>query len=213
MKRPSSLSLFWVRTPNHHEDCFVVSDSKRHAREFFEVAEGFALGTATPEFVEPIPNGMRVSEGYARLKTLKALGYRVVSKTRPLIYAKNGRSFVYGSINYSVLMDDLKNVSGIYCIHCAGSSFFKIGQTRDLPMRLQKLQTGCPYRLILEFFIPHSETRRIERALQAEVAQYRTQFEWFELPPRIAEVFFTKAKTVAAREKTAFHQYLLRVYE
>ena len=35
----------------------------------------------------------------------------------------------------------------IYLIHCVGTTYYKIGRTKNLKNRLQMLQTGCPFDL------------------------------------------------------------------
>lgn len=207
-------SLFWVKTRDHHEDCFVVSDSTRHAREFFELSEGYNPRDAKAELLEQVPPHLCSAEGYASHQLLRKLGYRVVNKERPVIFSKKGRTFVCGSINYTILMDGLYGRSGVYYIRCAGSDYFKIGHTTNIHLRVRKLQTGCPFRLIVDFFIPHSDMRRIEDELQGMLSEFRTQFEWYQLPPAAQDAFFERAKTLAVQDwKTQFHRYQILVYE
>lgn len=210
----AQLGLYWVRTRDHHEDCFIVSDSKRHAREFFEANEGYNPHDAKAELVEPIPIELSLEEGYAGPKTLKSLGYRSVSSEKPPIYTKHGKTFVFGSINYHVFLDALRNISGVYCIRCAGSNYYKIGLTSDLHLRLKKLQTGCPFRLVADFFIPHNNAKVIEKALQVDMVRYRTQFEWYEIPKNECQAFFDRAEKRAVSEwNTVFHCYRIHAYE
>lgn len=204
------MHLYWLTTPDHHEDCFVVSTSNARARSFFEGYEGYNPGDATAKRIERLPPEVSPHEGYARPELLSRLGYRTVSRDQPLIYAKNGRSFVYGDTNYAVLMEGLAHRPGVYCMRCAGSNFIKVGQTRDLHLRVMKLQTGCPYRLIVDFFIPHEAPRIIERKLQGELRKFKTQFEWFDVPGEFRAAFYAKTRKFAVRKlRTEFHEYIV----
>jgi hypothetical protein len=204
------LYLYWLTTPDHHEDCFVVSTSNARARSFFEGYEGYNPGDSTAEPIERLPSDALPDEGYARPQLLSRLGYRTISEDQPLIYAKEGRSFVYGDTNYAVLMDGVARRPGVYCMRCAGSNFIKVGQTRDLHLRVRKLQTGCPYRLIVDFFIPWETPRIVERKLHRDLRKFKTQFEWFDVTNELRAEFYAKARKFAVRKlRTEFHEYIV----
>ncbi len=202
--------LYWITTRDHHEDCFVVSDSSKHARFFFESSEGYNPGDSKATRVEQIRVSESPEEGYPSKELLSRLGYKIISEDKPIIYAKDGRTFLCGCANYSAMMNNLQLRSGVYCIRCAGSNYIKLGQTRDLHMRVKKLQTGCPYRLIVDFFIPYEQSSSLEQKLHKELAKFRTQFEWFDVPEENRTAFYAKARKLAVTKlKTGFHEYII----
>ncbi|MGQ0505280.1 MAG: hypothetical protein ACT4TC_08155 [Myxococcaceae bacterium] len=50
------MKLYWVETPDHHEDWFVVARNPREARAFFENAEGYDGGGSTCRLVLEVPD-------------------------------------------------------------------------------------------------------------------------------------------------------------
>src|SRR5688572_3248275 len=146
--------LFWMTTSGHEEDCFVVSDSRKKAIEFFASEEEFELNEIRATSVEKLPAKYMTSDGYAAPNLLMSLGFKAMSEERPTVYARLGSTYVYGCLAYRIFMNKFVNGPGVYCLRCAGSDFIKIGETTDVHSRIRTLQTGSPYRLILDFFIP-----------------------------------------------------------
>jgi hypothetical protein len=202
--------LFWMTTSDHEEDCFVVSDSRKKAIEYFASEEEFELNEIRAKLVEKLPPKGTPLEGYAGPGLLTSLGFKIVSEDRPTIYARRGSTYVYGCLAYRLFMSNLVNGPGVYCLRCAGSDFIKIGETTDVHSRLRTLQTGCPYRLILDFFIPTEITRPVERKLHRELAQFKTQFEWFDVPEPQRTVFYLFARHLAIAELgSTFREYVV----
>lgn len=76
----------------------------------------------------------------------------------------------------------------LYVIRCVNTNYYKIGITNDLNKRLQTLQTGCPYELILILFsepeledMYASEIVYLERFLHRNYKELRVRGEWYEL--------------------------------
>lgn len=69
-----------------------------------------------------------------------------------------------------------------------GRGPIKIGYTASTApsdrRRIDDLQTGCPYELVVLRFLPG--TRREEKALHKRFADFRMRGEWFEYTPGLA---------------------------
>ena len=75
-----------------------------------------------------------------------------------------------------------------YILHAEGTSRYKIGQTKGDPfVRLQQLQTGCPFPLSL--MSQHQTDSQFEHWLHDILSDYRVTGEWFELPQNISSIF------------------------
>lgn len=80
----------------------------------------------------------------------------------------------------------------IYVIHCSGSTYYKIGITHSgIDSRLQSLQTGCPYKLIVAMMFATANPEADEYRLHKLLVDCRVQGEWYDLDPqRFADVIF-----------------------
>jgi len=59
---------------------------------------------------------------------------------------------------------------------------YKIGSTRNsISQRIQSLQTGCPYEIILVDYHESNYGQLVERTLQNKFGYKKTYGEWFEL--------------------------------
>jgi hypothetical protein len=75
-------------------------------------------------------------------------------------------------------------VGKIYLIF-NGAGQYKIGYTqRDPEQRLMELQTGNPETLMIIKTYKSSKAHEIEKILHRKYQIYKTQGEWFELPPK-----------------------------
>lgn len=74
----------------------------------------------------------------------------------------------------------------VYVIEAVGTSWVKIGWTRDTATseRLRALQVASPLELRLVVSIVGGEAR--ERAMHEQFAEYRVRGEWFERRGRLA---------------------------
>lgn len=204
--------LFWVYTTDHDEDYFVVANSSLAARRFFEDEVGYNPNDAKANFVEDVPSHLDSEAGYADDELLQRLGFKLVCESMPKMYAKDGKTYVCGCINQRTLLSLAAGNSGVYCIRCAGSMFVKIGKTSDVIRRLAELQTGCPYRLVLDFFITCPKPRIVEAQLHQRLSFARTQFEWFEVHrPEYEQLRSEVRKLAANNQDWKLLEYLLYV--
>lgn len=65
----------------------------------------------------------------------------------------------------------------VYLVGSEGSDIAKIGYAANVEQRLIRLQTGSPVKLSILFKVRGDV--RVERALHAAFAEYRTHGEWF----------------------------------
>jgi len=70
----------------------------------------------------------------------------------------------------------------IYLINAVGTNKFKIGQTcSPVAERINRLQTGCPFRLRYVYHAYVQNMNRTERELHREFHPFRSVGEWFAL--------------------------------
>ena len=70
----------------------------------------------------------------------------------------------------------------IYVVHCAGSTYYKIGVTYSgLEQRLKALQTGCPHTLTMSMAFAVTNPEAEENMLHRLFKEYRVRGEWFDL--------------------------------
>lgn len=70
---------------------------------------------------------------------------------------------------------------GVYLLKC--QDLYKIGRAEDLRSRVGTLQTGCPYQISIEMFIPCStqDAPAIERELHKTYTNQKHRGEWYRL--------------------------------
>ena len=85
-----------------------------------------------------------------------------------------------------------------YIISCDGSDLLKFGKSVDPQWRLSTMQTGCPFKLQIEWFWPED----IENEMHAHFLDSRVSGEWFR-------VTIDEAITVAAKLAKAKWQNIL----
>ena len=61
-----------------------------------------------------------------------------------------------------------------------GNLRIKIGISQSIKARLNKLQTGSPYKLKLMGWIESDDDRVLEKELHSKYDKYRVHLEWFE---------------------------------
>lgn len=75
----------------------------------------------------------------------------------------------------------------VYAIHAKGTRRVKIGYSVEPEKRLNELQTGCPYSLILIGVRPG--TVELERTIHRRLKPLRLEGEWFRMTVRQALAF------------------------
>lgn len=73
-------------------------------------------------------------------------------------------------------------MDNLYLIRC--NEYYKIGIATELQNRLTSLQTGNPYRLIVEACFQFPNAAIVEKVLHQKFARVRKLGEWFELGSR-----------------------------
>ncbi len=64
-------------------------------------------------------------------------------------------------------------------------SYVKIGYSKDVETRLQDLQVGSPFELVLLRRIFSENASELEKEMHSKYAQYRTRGEWFRMPTSV----------------------------
>ena len=62
-KKKAPLKLYWVETPDHHEDWFVIARTAKEARSFFEDVEGYDDHEARSHVIAQLPDALQCETG------------------------------------------------------------------------------------------------------------------------------------------------------
>jgi len=73
----------------------------------------------------------------------------------------------------------------IYFVRCGRTEFVKIGSAANVLKRIELLQIGCPYRLVLLAVREGGELE--EKRLHTVFAAERHSGEWFKITPRLRQ--------------------------
>jgi hypothetical protein len=94
-----------------------------------------------------------------------------------------------------------KRSGKVYLLWLTGTSAFKIGFTaRSVSARAKEIAQSVPVDVRVLGWLPAE--RRVERLLHRTFARYRTQGEWFSLPPvPAAQLLTTFGYTFSAAER------------
>lgn len=97
----SFIKLFWVVTPDHINDWFIVSETAWQAAKFHEEKEKYMNGHASADYVEDIPinvwskittsSAILVEPTWPSRELLEALGAKIIDDTPRYrkVYLKN----------------------------------------------------------------------------------------------------------------------------
>lgn len=90
----------------------------------------------------------------------------------------------------------------IYLINATGTGRFKVGQARDVAIRLQALNCGSPFPLDLVYAVQvrNTDAYRIEFRLHQVLRQYQVRGEWFKLPKKLSTPDALKRLVADARQ-------------
>lgn len=81
---------------------------------------------------------------------------------------------------------DKDKMGYIYIIHCADSTYYKIGITYSgIDSRLQALQTGCPHKLVIAMMFATPNPEEDEHKLHKLCNDCQVRGEWFDLSPQM----------------------------
>lgn len=84
------LKLYWVETPDHHEDWFVVARSPEEAQELFEDVEGYDDGGSIAQELRLLPDESQPGEAQAS----SALALRAAAPHCEKAAGTKGRAYV-----------------------------------------------------------------------------------------------------------------------
>lgn len=79
----------------------------------------------------------------------------------------------------------------------------KIGIAKDVALRKQFMQVGCPFDMITHHTEPTDNAAAVERLAHAYLAPYRQRGEWYNVEPPVAIAVVKRAARDAARGKVA----------
>jgi Meiotically up-regulated gene 113 len=180
--------LFWVTTPIHTEDWFVVSSSKRSAQKYHENSEGFNPNFAQAEEIAEIPEDIRVKNKVSRRialnprhQLIKDLGGNFISESFPRVVNFFGRVFKEGDFKEVILLDTLGHEEGVYVFNQIGTDRFKIGHTNSLKTRFKNALTFNPDSLRIILFMKTTQYKSLEKHLHEVFGPNRGLGEWFYL--------------------------------
>jgi len=79
-----------------------------------------------------------------------------------------------------------KQIGYVYLIHCMGTDYYKFGSSKINPeLRLNELQTGCPFELKLISYIYQNDYKEIEKYTHYKFRRYRIRGEWYILTSNV----------------------------
>ncbi len=98
------MKLFWVTTPDHHEDWFMLAETKDRAAELHEENEGYNPDYASAEFVCDIPAKLSLTEGWPEAADLTSLGAVFTRIETPRKVEINGHVYTEGGLDALIEM-------------------------------------------------------------------------------------------------------------
>ena len=102
------MNLYWVTTPDHEEDWFIIADTPQEAATFHEDAEGYDVGDATAEQIMEVPSGVMADPGWPTHKVLEACGARIVVDGPTRVIRIGDRTFCEGLMESEIrALDDV----------------------------------------------------------------------------------------------------------
>lgn len=176
----TKMKLFWVYTPCHEEDWFIIAHDRKTARKYHEEYEGFDYGYAMASLIGSVEKKYeRRAVYHAQLPMLEDMGFTVLSDGPYRVVIKEGRVYQEGSVIKFSLLNGSDGKEGLYIVHAVGSDLYKIGITKHLRARLRNMQTGSPLVIELYNFWKTNHSKVIERMLHRRYKARSVGKEWF----------------------------------
>ncbi len=97
------MKLFWVTTEDHHEDWFVIAESKVDAANFHELEEGYDDGDATATEILEIAENSEFTTGWPTEEMLIELGAVFIQNNQPRVVEIAGKKFCEGMLESIIL--------------------------------------------------------------------------------------------------------------
>ena len=104
------MKLYWVTTPDHDEDWFIVASSLEEAAKYHENLEGYDDGEAEAEEIMDIPKHISAKVGWPPEELLLSLGATFLNgEDKPRVVKIGGRTFCEGLLESFIneLTDDI----------------------------------------------------------------------------------------------------------
>jgi len=127
---------------------------------------------------------IRIDEMYYRL--FLALFEQQKETSSSMVFA--GKLIMEGArIKFEELLEKRKRegiLQHVYIVQAMGTSFYKIGRTKNLKHRLSNLQTGNPHQLIIYRTILTTAAREVEIIARSRLSEHIHRGEWYEFQNR-----------------------------
>ncbi|TXH46399.1 MAG: GIY-YIG nuclease family protein [Desulfurellales bacterium] len=136
---------------------------------------------------------------YTEIQSITHVNYKVTGKvtgcvilsplklqlTPPFIGCKRN----FGWINAITFLKDGDEVmEKIYILRGKETNFFKVGRTsQPVELRIQQLQTGCPFEIEVYATFPTFWPAEMEKFLHSYLVEFRASGEWFAVEPEIID--------------------------
>lgn len=178
----NSKYFYWVESPEHTEDWFVVSPDQYLAEKFFADTEGFDVEHLNSlEVCETKFEDCNDESYFPSLDMLKRNGFEFISEDEPMIVWRNGRKFCQGDIIEEIVLRPNTLKKGMYIINVRNSDLYKIGVTTNIIRRKKQFETANPFEFYLHEFFPTDDCRKLEREVHKRYKEKRYKNEWFKL--------------------------------
>lgn len=174
--------FYWIESPGHLEDWFVVAPNQYLAEKFFADKEGFDIEDLNSfEVCETVLEDNLDESYFPSFEMLKNNGFDFISEDDPMIVWKNGRKYCQGDIIQEIVLQSNILNQGVYIISFQHSDLFKIGITKNIRQRMKQFDTANPFEFYLHEFFPTEHCRSLERELHKLYKSKRYKNEWFKL--------------------------------
>ncbi|CAN5370352.1 hypothetical protein BH11BAC3_BH11BAC3_45280 [soil metagenome] len=174
--------FYWIESPGHFEDWFVVAPDQYLAEKFFADKEGFDLQDLNSTQVCETIFEENLEESYfPSFEILKKNGFEFISEVEPMVVWKSGRKYCQGDIVQEIVIQPNVLKKGMYIINVRNSDLFKIGITKNIVQRMKQFETANPYEFYLHEFFPTENCRRLESELHKLCKGKKYKNEWFKL--------------------------------
>ena len=179
------MTIYWLTTPDKHEDWFVVAVDQYVAERYFSEMEGYSISHVYAKEVCPLeieePEYKNEEAYFPSHTTLINNGFEAISEDEPMVYWKNGHKYCQGNILQRILINEGRVQEGVYIVAVQNTGLYKIGKTKDIENRLSQLQTGNPFEFYLYEFFVTIKSRELETELHRKYKRNRYKGEWYKM--------------------------------
>lgn len=174
--------FYWVESPQHTEDWFVVAPDQYLAEKFFADTEGFDIEDLnSSEICEAVYEDSNEESYFPSIEFLKRNGFEFISENEPMVVWRNGKTFCQGDLIEAIVLRLNSTKKGMYIINIRNSDLYKIGVTTNIIRRKKQFETANPFDFYLHEFFPTDDCHKLEREIHKRYTQKRYKNEWFKL--------------------------------